>query len=810
MDYETALSNLEALIQWAKDNNAHLTRNEAATRFQLIDRLLQDCLGWPVNRIDVERFHEGEYTDYEIGIPAKRLVIEAKREGKYFELPAGSSKLKYRIKTLYEMSDDIRLAMQQAMGYCQTRGIPLGAVANGHQLIVFISNRQDGIPPEDGLALVFESLDEMRSAFIDLWNSLSPSGLDSRFIFTLLLEQSVTPPPEKLTSRILDYPGYKNRNPVAAELQILGGLFLEDITRMPEHEEEFVRETYCESGALSQYALVSKEILSSRYTSYFEKETKVSVKPVRTKKGVQPELKEDLLAASLSQRPIILIGDIGVGKSMFTRHLILVDAKDALKEAIVLYLDFGNKPALARELSEYVMREFERQLRDIYSIDIQERNFVRGVYHSELIRFSKGIYSDLREKDPATFQAKEINHLSKLLSTPEQHLKSCIQHIVSAQKRQVVIFLDNVDQRPLEFQEQVFLIAQSLAQTWPVTTFVALRPDTFAHSRASGSLSAYQPRVFVIDPPRVDRVVQKRLRYALEQLKASGRLPSFPKGVTVNSEKLENYIEMLGEAFENSDEIIRFVDNMSNGNLRKALDFIVAFVGSGHVDSEKIFRIIGETDRYTLPLHEFLRAVIFRDNEYFDPLDAPVLNVYDITSTDRREHFLTLLLISFVERTGVVGGSEGFVSLQDIYHYLQGLGFSERQIQSAIERVVNKDLIASPSLQPNMPVDRFRVSASGAYTSKKLANMFTYVDAVIVDTPIIDSEFRNRIQPVNTIEERLDRALIFASYLDQCWDIALSGVYDWPFHASSLRGEVASIKSRIEQRAFDREDSKYK
>jgi hypothetical protein len=356
----------------------------------------------------------------------------------------------------------------------------------------------------------------------------------------------------------------------------------------------------------------------------------------------------------------------------------------------------------------------------------------------------------------------------------------------------------------------VFLIAQSLAQTWPVTTFVALRPDTFAHSRASGSLSAYQPRVFVIDPPRVDRVVQKRLRYALEQLKASGRLPSFPKGVTVNSEKLENYIEMLGEAFENSDEIIRFVDNMSNGNLRKALDFIVAFVGSGHVDSEKIFRIIGETDRYTLPLHEFLRAVIFRDNEYFDPLDAPVLNVYDITSTDRREHFLTLLLISFVERTGVVGGSEGFVSLQDIYHYLQGLGFSERQIQSAIERVVNKDLIASPSLQPNMPVDRFRVSASGAYTSKKLANMFTYVDAVIVDTPIIDSEFRNRIQPVNTIEERLDRALIFASYLDQCWDIALSGVYDWPFHASSLRGEVASIKSRIEQRAFDREDSKYK
>ena len=138
-------------------------------------------------------------------------------------------------------------------------------------------------------------------------------------------------------------------------------------------------------------------------------ETKVSIKPARTKKCVQPEFKEDLLAASLSQRPIILIGDVGVGKSMFIKHLILVEAKDILKDAIVLYLDFGSKPALEQDLNNYVLEEFERQLLHDYSIDIQEPNFVRGVYNLELIRFSKGVFSDLLKTDATAFKAKEFD-----------------------------------------------------------------------------------------------------------------------------------------------------------------------------------------------------------------------------------------------------------------------------------------------------------------------------------------------------------------------------------------------------------------
>ncbi len=798
MDYENAESNLETLILWSKENNFLLTRNEATTRFHLIDSLLRDCLGWSTNQIFLETNFNGDFTDYELGYPIKRIVVEAKREGNYFELPAGFDKTICKIHTLFELNKGIKNAITQVMEYCQKRGIHIGVVTNGHQIIALLGTRQDGISPENGNALVFDSLDTMKSNFLQLWNSLSEKGIINNNLVSYLSDQKELPPPEKLSTMIHDFPGYKNRNPLAAELQILGGLFLEDITKMEGFAENFVKETYCESGALSQYTLVSKEILSSRYTSYFEKETKVTVKPVRTKHGIQPELNEDLLAAGISRRPIILVGDVGVGKSMFIQHLVLVDAKDVLKDSIVLYLDFGSKPVIYNNLFSYVIREFENQLLEKYSIDIHEKNFVRGVYNIELQRFSKGIYSDLASTDPKAYKQYELEFLKHLMQDEGDYLKSCIQHIVKGQKKRVVIFLDNVDQRDFDFQEQVFIISVTLAQDWPVITFVALRPDTFARSKISGSLSAYQPRVFTIDPPRVDKVIQKRLQYALDTLIQTGNLPSFPRGISLTSENLENYISMMLSAFEKADDIVSFIDNMSNGNLRKALDFIVSFVGSGHVDSVKIFNAINEQGSYTLPIHEFVRAVIFQDNEYYNPNNSKIYNLFDISTNDPHEHFLSSIFLSYIERMGGISGHEGFVMISDVFLHLQNLGYSEKQILFILQKTLAKDLIKTPNTQ-NIDLDgRIRIQSAGAYTYKKLVTSFTYIDAIITDTPIIIQEYRERISIADSIDERVNRAKVFIEYLDKCWYGRNDGIYDWSIISQQLKRDLIRINSKVD------------
>ena len=802
-DYEIGREILERLAQeFERDSESagRRNRNEASTRFHIIDALLNDVLGWPKATTRVEKHQDRGFSDYELGDPPA-LLVEAKREGMHFSLPVGWTNPKAKLETLFSSAPDVKGAVGQAIQYCHERGIPFGAICNGHQLIAFVASRQDGVPPLKGTALVFLSLEDMFTRFIELWDTLSPPGILAGNLARALAAELLPPPPEKLSARILDYPGFKNRNPIATELQILGGLFLEDIARAPELEEEFLAETYCKSGALSQHALVSKELLRARYKTTFEKESEISASPAVGKKGVSPELTRDILAASLSRRPILLVGDLGVGKSMFIRHLIKVDAKEELARALVLYIDFGSKPALLSDLRPYIISEIQRQLDEKYSIDVGQRDFVRGVYHGKLQKFATSIYADLKESDPKAFRAKEVEYLEKLTSDPEEHLRSCLSHAAKGQQRQVVLFLDNVDQRPPKFQEEVFLVAQAFAENWPVTAFVSLRPETFAQSRAAGSLSAYQPRVFTIEPPRVDLVLRQRLLFAKKRLEEQGRLPWMTQGLTVQSGNLLRYMEMLLRAFETQQDIVEFIDNMSAGNIRRALDFIGAFVGSGHVDSRKILDAIEKTGGYVLPLHEFLRAVTYGDAEHYAPSKSQLINVYDISAKDGKEHFLVALIVSFVERAGQVGGSEGYVTREEIHRFGQELGFHAPQITIALERSLEKYLLATPSALQGEKRTKFRVTAVGAYTAKKLMFLFAYVDAIVVDTPIVDPSFRSELDECHAIRERVERASRFIDYLEQQWSKvgqAASEIFDWAAGAERTRKEIDKIRGRLD------------
>ena len=165
--------------------------------------------------------------------------------------------------------------MRLAVSYCQSHGTPYGAVCNGHQLVVFLGSRNDGRPPLEGQALVFDSLQTLNDNFLVAWQSLSKPGIMSRRLSIELQEAAVAPVPEKLSKTIHGYPGFKQRNPLQTDLQILSELFIEDIAKVGAEgeEEDFLRQCYCESGALSQYAVISKELLLARYSTLFQQTT---------------------------------------------------------------------------------------------------------------------------------------------------------------------------------------------------------------------------------------------------------------------------------------------------------------------------------------------------------------------------------------------------------------------------------------------------------------------------------------------------------------------------------------------------------
>ncbi|MFC7718540.1 hypothetical protein [Nonomuraea recticatena] len=709
---------LNAITELAAEYSASSpqSRNEATTRLQLIDRIFFDALQWPREQCLPEESHEGTYVDYVLGLPRRQIIVEAKKEGIYFELPLDADSRIIALPALTRKNGNLDSALRQVGSYCMSRGVPIAVACNGHQLVAFSGSRVDGVAPTTGKAIVFRTLGEMASDFINLWNCLSYPSITRGYLQSLLVGETLPPAPEKLSRRLIYFPGVKRRNELEHELRILGEIFLQDLVKDPNLEREFLRECYCSSGALSQYTLISKEILKNRYVAWADGRSK-TVTAATDKTGASKDLLDAVAAKSVTQRPVILLGDVGVGKTSFIKHLVSVEAREELKKGIVLYVDFGREPALRTDLQNYVLDSFERQLKIDHGIDLQSDAFVRGIYHGDLLAMRTGIYGFLREADPVAYRMKEVELLASKMENKGGHLKRAVEHLISGERRTIVAFLDNIDQRPDDFQEEVFLISQSLAETWPITCFVTLRPSTYNKSRRQGSLSAYQNRVFTISPPRIDLVVRKRLEYALDKLVNSGGLTLGSEGITVESRLLREYIEVIVQSMQRNASLAECIDNISAGNVRDALDLLTNFVGSGHVDTRKILDIKQQTGSYYIPLHEFLRAVIYGDNEHYSPDASFVANMFDIISVQAEEHFLMPFMIDYCLRSSQHrSAAHGFIPESEVADHLHSLGYRDQQISAALARSEQGKLLDFVPADQSFPI-RVRITQRGRMSS---------------------------------------------------------------------------------------------
>jgi len=335
--------------------------------------------------------------------------------------------------------------------------------------------------------------------------------------------------------------------------------------------------------------------------------------------------------------------------------------------------------------------------------------------------------------------------------------------------------------------------------------FLSLRPETYYKSRKRGALSGYHTKAFTIVPPNVEEVILKRLRFSLMVTQGEVPFHALSPSISVRLGGLEQYVKILINSFERNKDLIRFVENISRGNIRLALQLITTFIGSGHVNTRKILELDekGGSVGYVVPLHEFFRAIVFEDNENYDPSSSHIVNIFDVSMADKKEHFILPLLIDFLLKEGSKAGHEGFVKINSIYDYLQNLGYVPAQIDLAISRALDKGLIESEGRKTLLNAETvpqiLRATTVGSYHVNELVCFFPYFDAIVVDTPILDSDKRESISNVQRIEDRLVRARDFKDYLDLCWE-ALQGPsvkYSWPDLSVELTRHIISIEERV-------------
>jgi hypothetical protein len=165
-------------------------------------------------------------------------------------------------------------------------------------------------------------------------------------------------------------------------------------------------------------------------------------------------------------------------------------------------------------------------------------------------------------------------------------------------------------------------------------------------------------------------VIEKRLIFALKV--AEGQIaPDMLHGVRLTLGSMAVFLRALLNSIGKNRDITEILANITGGNIRAVVEFVRQFIGSPNVEAEKIVEIQSRTGNYVIPVHEFSKAAILGDYSHFVPESSLAMNLFDVQTPDRREHFLGLMIVAFMRSDETLKDRDGFVQTALIVEEMQ-------------------------------------------------------------------------------------------------------------------------------------------
>lgn len=791
------------------------TWNEASIRFQFIDRLLTECLGWSKPHIKTEYPDgDGGRADYILGNPGK-AVLEAKREAEHFgDLPIGRPNTVRKLEPLLANSKVLDAAVKQAIGYCSLLGIPIAIVANGPQIVIFLSNT-NGYSPLSGECFFFNGYQEIQKHFNILWRLLSPEGVSENRIFREISLFRTPRLPAKASEFFVEPKKYRYRSEFQEEIQSLSSLLLEELEDSKELKTSFYRDCYVTDEANNRHLMLSKKVISARY----KRATSDGIAPsafkmvVNKARGKQAKIVDPSALGASTSRPIVVLGDVGVGKTSFFENLFYSLDVTQQKNTVFIHINLGINATLSDGLKSFILNEIPRELYSGSGIDIGSASFCEKLYDDDIKRFENSPEGQLKETLPDDYIRARAAFIKEKIDEKDNHLTQSLNYISKTLKKLIIIVIDNADQREFEIQQQAFLIAQEIASSDAGLVFVALRPSTYYESKSKGAMSAYKNKVLTISPPPADEVVQKRIAFAL-RVAAGKEDHSKLSGIKIQLQNIVLFLTTTLRSIKSNSEIRQFLANITGGNTRAVVELITTFFGSPNVDSEKIVGIEADSGDYKVPIHEFTKHALLGDYAYYHPQSSQyAFNIFDVTHPDSKEHFLCPLIIACMISNSVLRDVDGFVYGGLMLQEMNKFGFQDDQIRTAIRKLAEKGLIETPhSHFKEIPLGsevlpdefHFRATSSGAYHIKNWAGRFEFLDATASDTPIFDEHVRTKVAelaPSFSIKDRFEKVKLFRDYLEERWHElpAAPPYYDFPSVLKNQEDSIRKVGRAIEK-----------
>ena len=752
---------------------------EQDTRFQVIDRMLTDVMGWQHTDIRTEHHEQSGYVDYLLSIKKRnRLVIEAKKQNKFLIDTHNPKVNKYKLggSALQSARDGI----EQARKYCVAHGVSFAVLTTGFEWIFFVAIRIDGISHLDGYAIVFPNLDSISDKFALFHDLLSKAGFTQQLIRIRLQEaeglevqhvEELYPILDPSRIRLLPKSG------IATDLDQVFNEFFS--TMSGDNDPEMLAKCFVETRESREADTTLDKITRTLLNQ---------IEVVDSGQGIA--LARHIETAVESQRGefVLIIGNKGSGKTTFIdRFFRLVLERQLRQKCLVARIDLadstGDLDSLKNWIVEYLKASLERELfRD--STPTYEQ--LQGIFWKEYDRWRNGEHKFLYKSNRDQFKIDFGKYLYSFIERhPEQYVIALLSNAVSGRKLLPCLVFDNTDHFSQQFQEQVFQIAQSFFRQVLSFVICPITDRTIWQLSKEGPLQSYFTTQFYLPVPSTKDVLSKRIDFIKDKLDENHTRSAeyfSRKGIRLNFKDIEAFAFCIEEIFIKTEYLGRVIGWLSNHDIRRGLQIAQRIITSPILSIEDLVKLYITGDRTSIDDRKVRQALILGNYNGFVQADSNyVLNLFQVSSTSITTPFakLSILRLLMDQESQADSPEESYMTIDDIVNYCEPLGIARFASIKHCQEFLNYRLI-----EPYDPTDleiymeqRVKVTHAGHIHSEFALEDETYIVQMALATSIKDANVATRGREIfysprkKTREDWLNIMQLFTEYCQKEDDV---------------------------------------
>lgn len=789
-DWGEASESYDSIREFVASKNL-ADANEAQTRYDVIDRLIREVLGWRHGQVDVEEYSPTDskagYVDYLLRGGDATIVVEAKKAGATFPSPTRKKELKLTGSVLN--SGEIGAAIKQATQYAETKDADVVVVTNG---LCWCFYPRKGTVPASHATLLFPF--EFPQDAERLFEFLAQPNVEAGSIRRMAAAPA--PREDRLLSVFKYADGRIDRNNFADHIMPALERALYDGALLTNPEQ--LEKCFITTEARTKFDTTLGMHLADPKPKLIE-----PAKRIRTGKERGP-LDALVQQSGVGYAPpvTLIIGPVGAGKSTYLKHFELVSGREVLagRDAHWIYVDFEEMGQAGNPRAYLYQRLLGYLQTDRASNPIDYQTVIGPAYESEIAALLRGPLSLIaRDKDEVNRRVTE--HIQRDYERVEPYVDKVFGYL--AKSRLCVIVLDNIDLYEDDVLETaVFAEGLALSRRVLCNVLVSVRDKTFVRHRHDSVFNAYELRKFWIDPPPLKSVISSRLTYSKKILAGRSARIEFQNGIVLNVQDLSFFFDIVQKSILGGDAG-DYVDAVAGGDIRKGLTLVRNFLTSGHIEADRALKqYVNEGDKsYTFPFHEIFKGTMLGQWQHFREDRAECINLYDSRLGSRK---LRLMRLHLLEELLIKAYSEESVEVP-VRHCVEmasRMGASEAQVISTLQFLSANGLVRNVTAEEVSGDSTVVLTRTGGYYTRNLSARFVYTEECMFDTAIEDEatwlqlcdltdQIENEKSVGSRLKQRRARIEVFADYLAALDDDA------WKLTGSTRASPMVSIRERV-------------